>query len=187
MIKTKYIILIITILTLFGCGSSDNLTAFSKRKYLKKSPKQKKIEQTMPVEAETYAAANLNYETYLIDEIPAIDDSEIEPVEVYIKLDNVILAKRKTLNPIKKTLDYRYHLINKINNHKQSKVTRKPAGDSVVYETGFFIMLALGFLFLIIALILEFGFASSGAGLFIVLSLLSFLAARKIWKSHSKI
>lgn len=41
MIKTKYIILTITFLTLLGCGQSGNLTAFSKRKYLKRSPKQK--------------------------------------------------------------------------------------------------------------------------------------------------
>jgi hypothetical protein len=62
--KVIHYILICCLLGLVSCGCSDNLSSFSKRKYLKKAPKQKNIEQVIQLKEEPLASIELSPETY---------------------------------------------------------------------------------------------------------------------------
>lgn len=59
-----------------SCGEMNSLSSFSKRKYLKKTPKQKAVEKIIQPEAEIYSSNELTPEVYLLDEIPEQDDEQ---------------------------------------------------------------------------------------------------------------
>ena len=69
-----YYLLICCFLGLFGCTNSDVLSNFTKRKYLKKTPKQITVEQTC-CEQVAYAGKELEYIDYVLEEIPEVDDA----------------------------------------------------------------------------------------------------------------
>ena len=51
----------------------DSLSQFSKRKYLKKQPKQESVEQICQEEPTVYAGTELNSKDYILEQIPEID------------------------------------------------------------------------------------------------------------------
>ena len=87
--KTVYCILICCILGLVSCGEANNLSSFSKRKYLKKPPKQITVKQDIQPETKTYANAELTSEVYVLDEIPEVDVDQ----EPFVTTDLKIVEK----------------------------------------------------------------------------------------------
>lgn len=85
-IKPIHYILICCLLGLAGCSQSDSLSNFSKRKYLKKAPKQRAVEQVYKEDPTIYAATELSISDYVLEEIPAIDE---EPVVEYYTTDSL--------------------------------------------------------------------------------------------------
>jgi hypothetical protein len=99
--KAIYYILILSILGLASCGEMDNLSSFSKRKYLKKAPKQKAVKEKKTIEykykeeQELYAGSELAPEAYLVQE-KVLDGNYQEYIEIkshnfLINTDTVIL------------------------------------------------------------------------------------------------
>jgi len=73
----------------------DSLSSFSKRKYLKKPPKQKTVEKLKQPATVVYTSNELTSEVYLLDELPELD--EIQNIE---EPTTVIVPKEVTSNGI---------------------------------------------------------------------------------------
>ena len=76
--KVIYYIVICCLVGVFGCAESEGLSNFSKRKYLKKAPKQKAIEQVYD-EPVTYASMESEYSDYELEKVREVDyEQEME-------------------------------------------------------------------------------------------------------------
>ena len=79
--KPIHYILTCCLLGLVSCGDMDSLSQFSKRKYLKKAPKQKAVEQVIQPKLEAYAGIEMTPEAFVLREIPEIDDKGMKLLE----------------------------------------------------------------------------------------------------------
>jgi hypothetical protein len=97
--KIIYYFLIASLVVLTGCGEIDSLSQFSKRKYLKKGPKQNAIEQVIQPELETFAGSELTPESFVKNGTPQFEyvlDIEEEKSKFNKFNDTIITNKGDT-------------------------------------------------------------------------------------------
>ena len=180
--KAIYLLLVISV-GLTSCGKMDSLSSFSKRKYLKKAPKQKAVEQVYD-EPVTYASTELEYSDYVLEEIPEVD-YQVQEYSLGVSKQNKNSHVKYSGNPQafvikgKKMIDDLVvrKLAHAMDTNKSKKASEKDLGKVLLGLA----LLAVGILFLVLGLAIEF---SGGVGVAEVLYVLAFfcvLGTAKLW------
>jgi hypothetical protein len=148
-IKMKNLIYLILVLSigLTSCGKLDNLTAFSKRKYLKKPSRQKTIEQVYPSENAVYADVELDDADYVLEEIPEIDYTETSFTPTVIS-ERTVFENNKILETFTPTKAQRIFVQN---NKRYSKGSTENAEKVLL----FLVLLGLGLGLLLLGLLIQ--------------------------------
>jgi hypothetical protein len=121
-VKVIYHILILSILGLASCGEMDNLSSFSKRKYLKRSPKQK-TEKTYFTKQQIYKPnkkelSSYNRDINLLASVNNLEEllSSLEKELVYNLIDSNETINVDSLHPLNYMMEKPYTTYWKHNN-----------------------------------------------------------------------